>query len=98
MRISYLIVLHIINLFFLVSLGVISVAMISNPAAGSPSPFNPVNMGIISFLFLLLVVDYIIQMKKKQWIVLLIGSILYIAVFIFIMLVAYPFLYDVFNY
>ena len=90
--------LHIVYIFFLVIYGTFAVAIFSNPSAGATFPLNPVNMGLLIFLLLFLVANYIYQLKKKKWITFLIGSLVYISIFLFVLLVIYPLLYKIFNY
>lgn len=92
MKTAYLIIMHIINLFFLVILSSLTVAMVSNMAAGSPSPFNPVNIGVFAFLLLSLIGIYMYQLKKRIWIGLIIGTLLYISIFLVIIVFIYPLL------
>lgn len=94
----YMIALHIINLFFLTALIIVSVSFLSNPSSGAASPFNPVIIGVLTFLLLFLITGYYFQLRKGKWVVLLIGSILYIAVFLIVLLLILPYFYNSFDF
>lgn len=98
MKVFYFITLHVINLIFLAVFSIVAVAFFANPSAGSSSPFNPVVIGMLVFLLLSLIVIYVYELKKGKWITLLIGSVLYIVVFILTLLVIFPYLYRAFGY
>ncbi|MGM9922642.1 MAG: hypothetical protein ACI35R_00155 [Bacillus sp. (in: firmicutes)] len=65
MKIASTITLHALNLFFLFMLGFITVAVFSNPSAGSRSPFNPILLGSLAFLFLFWGANYFFQIVNK---------------------------------
>lgn len=99
MKVVYYITLHIINLFFLVIFGIVILGVFSNPAAGSTFPLhNPVLMSTLIFLLLFLIAHYIFQLVKKNWLTLLIGSILYFLIFVLTIFVVSPYLNLYFGY
>ncbi|MEK3886629.1 hypothetical protein [Bacillus sp. FSL K6-3431] len=92
MKILYYIVVHVINFFFLVVVGFVSLAFFSNPSAGSLSPLSPAILAPVIFLLLLLVANYIYQLRKKNWQALLNGNVIYIVVLYVVITVVMPFL------
>ncbi|ARK32366.1 hypothetical protein [Halalkalibacter krulwichiae] len=94
MRNIYRITIHAIHLLSLVIIGFVTVGMFSNPSDGAGSPFNPVNIGVVIFLLIILFATYYFQLKKNNWKIVLIGSFLFIAVFLVVMLLIYPYVYS----
>lgn len=90
MKIFYQVVLHATNLFFLFVVGVITVAAGANPSAGVTPTQNNVTGAMIIFLVLLTFANYIFQIRKGGWKVLLIGHAIYITVFLLTLFYIFP--------
>ncbi|MGN1400157.1 MAG: hypothetical protein ACI4XL_01500 [Bacillus sp. (in: firmicutes)] len=99
MKMASTIILHVINICFLIILGITTVASFSNPSADSISPFNPIKLGSLTFLFLFWGANYIFQIiNKNKWWIILLGSVLFIGVYSFVVLLVVPKLYAIFYY
>ncbi|MEC2074421.1 hypothetical protein [Alkalihalophilus marmarensis] len=93
----YFIILHAINIFFLLIIGFVAVAFLANPSAGGVSPFNPILLGALVFLLLFWGANYVFQiLKKDKWWVLLLGSGVFISMFSFVLFVIIPNLYELY--
>lgn len=94
-----LIMIHTVNLLYLVPLGFITFGSLVNPSADGINFFNPLMFGAITFLYLYWFVNYFFQIKNKDNLrKVLIGMCLFpvvsVLIFPFLFNILYQFLYN----
>lgn len=93
---GYLTVVHIVNLLLLGLIGFVALGLVVNISEPGPIP----NFDIIKFLYLIFLLvmwglNYWLQLVRRKWFLPIAGTVLYIAVALFVMGVVMPFLYDI---
>ena len=93
----YYIVVHTVNLILLGAIGFLAFFSVVNISPPVQDPIGDMfAFGLFVFLLVMWAVNYWFQFKKKKWILPIAGTILYIAIALFILDVGIPFLYDTF--
>jgi len=93
---SYNIVVHVVNLILLGAIGLLAFFSVVNISPVRDPISDMFGFGTIVFLTAMWAINYWFQFKKKNWILPIAGTILYIAIALFILDVGIPFLYDTF--
>jgi hypothetical protein len=92
----YYIVVHVVNLLLLGGIGFLAFALAINISPPGPIPnFDALKFGLLVFLTVMWAINYWYQYKKRNWILPIAGTVLYIAIALFIMGVVMPFLYEI---
>lgn len=95
MKNSYLTVVHVLNLLLLGAIGFVAFALVINISAPGPIPnFEVLKFSYLIFLLVMWALNYWFQLKKRKWILPIAGTILYVAIALFVLGVVMPFLYD----
>ncbi|MBU5214911.1 hypothetical protein [Heyndrickxia oleronia] len=92
---SYNIVVHVVNLILLGVIGFLAFFSVVNISPAQDSNFDIFKFGLFGFLLVMWAVNYWIQYKKQKWILPIAGTILYVAIALFVMGVVMPFLREI---
>ncbi|WP_047980116.1 hypothetical protein [Ornithinibacillus contaminans] len=99
MKNVYLFTVNFINLLLVGAVCFLGLAMFTNISEPDSIPtFNPIDVGLLIFLFFIWLISYSYQIKNRKWTVLLIANLLYIAITLFLLMIIVPFLFDIFYY
>ncbi|MFJ5771659.1 hypothetical protein [Psychrobacillus sp. NPDC093180] len=89
----YNIVVHVVNLILLGAIGILAFFSVVNISPPVHDPISDIfKFGLFGFLLVMWAVNYWFQYKKQKWILPIGGTILYIAIALFVMGVIMPFL------
>ena len=93
---SYNIVVHVVNLILLGAIGFLAFFSVVNISPPVQDPISDMfKFGLFVFLLVMWAVNYLFQFKKKKWILPIAGTILYIAIALFVGGVVMPFLREI---
>ncbi|MES1043436.1 hypothetical protein FOA22_02785 [Heyndrickxia oleronia] len=92
---SYNIVVHVVNLILLGVIGILAFFSVVNIGPAQDPIFDIFKFGLFGFLLVMWAVNYWIQYKKQKWILPIAGTILYVAIALFVMGVVMPFLREI---
>ena len=93
---SYNIVVHVVNLILLGAIGFLAFFSVVNISPPVQDPISDMfKFGHFVFLLVMWAVNYWFQYKKQKWILPIAGTILYVAIALFVMGVVMPFLRDI---
>jgi len=92
---SYNIVVHVVNLILLGAIGFLAFFSVVNISPAQDPISDIFTLGLIGFLLVMWAVNYWFQYKKQKWILPIAGTILYVAIALFVMGVVMPFLRDI---
>ena len=92
---SYNIVVHIVNLILLGAIGFLAFFSVVNISPAQDPISDIFKFGLIGFLLVMWAVNYWFQYKKQKWILPIAGTILYVAIALFVMGVVMPFLREI---
>ncbi|SES44498.1 hypothetical protein [Psychrobacillus sp. OK032] len=93
---SYNIVVHVVNLILLGAIGFLAFFSVVNISPPVQDPISDMfKFGLFVFLLVMWAVNYWFQFKKKKWILPIAGTILYIAIALFVGGVIMPFLREI---
>ena len=88
----YNIVVHVVNLILLGAIGFLAFFSVVNISPVQDPISDMLKFGVIVFLLVMWAVNYWFQYKKKKWILPIAGTILYVAIALFVGGVVMPFL------
>jgi len=89
---SYYIVVHVVNLILLGAIGFLAFFSVVNSSPAQDPISDLFKFGLLGFLLVMWAVNYWFQYKKQKWILPIAGTILYVAIALFVMGVVMPFL------
>ncbi|WP_342429967.1 hypothetical protein [Neobacillus sp. FSL H8-0543] len=92
---SYKIVVHVVNLILLGAIAFLAFFSVVNISPAQDPISDIFKFGLIGFLLVMWAVNYWFQYKKQKWILPIAGTILYVAIALFVMGVVMPFLRDI---
>ena len=92
---SYNIVVHVVNLILLGAIGFLTFFSVVNISPAQDPISDIFKFGLIGFLLVMWAVNYWFQYKKQKWILPIAGTILYVAIALFVMGVVMPFLREI---
>ncbi|MFD1848864.1 hypothetical protein [Oceanobacillus bengalensis] len=92
---SYNIVVHVVNLILLGAIGFLVFFSVVNISPAQDPIGDMFKFGHTVFLLVMWAVNYWFQYKKKKWILPIAGTILYVAIALFVMGVVSPFLRNI---
>jgi len=96
MKNAYLITVHVLNILLLVGIGFLAFALVINISEPGPIPnFDVLKFVLLIFLIAMWAINYWYQYKKQKWILLIVGTVLYVVIALFVMGVVMPFLYGI---
>lgn len=94
---SYNIVVHILNLILLGAIGIFAFFSVVNIRPPVQDPISDIfKFGLFGFLLVMWAVNYWFQYKLQKWILPIVGTILYFAIALFVLVVVLPFLREFF--
>ncbi|WP_066309561.1 hypothetical protein [Bacillus sp. FJAT-29814] len=89
----YNIVVHVINLILLGTIGFLAFFSVVNISPAQDPISDMFKFGLIAFLLVMWAVNYWFQYKRQKWILPIAGTVLYVAIALFVMGVVMPFLH-----
>lgn len=96
MKDAYRIVVHVVNLLLLAGIGFLTLGLFINISESGGVPnFSITKIGYIIILLILWVINYWYQLKRRKWILPIIGTTLFIGIAAFLLGVVVRFLNQV---
>ncbi|PAE29612.1 hypothetical protein CHI07_08325 [Paenibacillus sp. 7884-2] len=92
----YDILVHTVNLILLGAIGFLAFFSVVNISPHRDPISDLFGFGTIIFLTVMWAINYWFQFKKRKWILPIAGTVLFVAIALFILDVGIPFLYDTF--
>ena len=92
----YSVVVHTVNLILLGIIGLMAFFSVVNISPNKSMTSGMVALVTLTLLTIMWAINYWLQVKKRKWILLIAGTILFVAISLFILDVGIPFFYDVF--
>ncbi|MBD8034794.1 MULTISPECIES: hypothetical protein [Solibacillus] len=93
MKNNYNIIVHVVNLLLLGAIGFLAFFSVVNISPVQES--DMFKFGLIVFLLAMWAVNYWFQYKKQKWILPIAGTVLYIAIVLFVLGIVMPFLNEI---
>lgn len=93
MKNNYNIIVHVVNLLLLGAIGFLAFFSVVNISPVQES--DMFKFGLIVFLLAMWAVNYWFQYKKQKWILPIAGTVLYIAIALFVLGIVMPFLNEI---
>ncbi|MFS0820910.1 hypothetical protein [Bacillus sp. 1P02SD] len=91
----YNIVVHVVNLILLGAIGLLAFFSVFNISPNQNMTSGMVALVTLTLLTVMWAINYWFQVKKRKWILPIVGTILFVAIAFLILDVGIPFLYDV---
>lgn len=92
----YSVVVHTVNLILLGIIGLMAFFTVFNISPNRDYTSGMIGVVTIIFLTVMWAINYWLQVKKRKWIVLIAGTVLYVAIAFLYLDVGIPLFYDVF--